>query len=161
MSRSLCFHVRTYNRCDWIKIFSFKRGSSKKSVSWGLLSSAGRTTLSIVQSFHSNLSNPLSVESWQADCKPRSGQEPIIDNLSRRNMKELQKLRHVLPITFRFTVALHHWRIALYSCYCECCCFLKSYSLHKASTSAFLPKWSSNAAFAFQACRSSGFSRIT
>ena len=71
MSRSLCFHVRTYNRCDWIKIFSPNRGSSKKSVSLGAcLIQQEELPLPIVQSFHSNFSNPLSVESWQADCKP-------------------------------------------------------------------------------------------
>src|SRR6266699_2831077 len=72
MSRSLCFHVRTYNRCDWIKIFSPNRGSSKKkSVSLGAcLIQQEELPLPIVHSFHSNFSNPLSVESWQAGCKP-------------------------------------------------------------------------------------------
>src|SRR5437588_8836381 len=71
MSRSLCFHVRTYKRCDWIKIFSPNRGSSKKSVSLGAcLIQQEELPLPIVQSFHANFSNPLSVESWQAGCKP-------------------------------------------------------------------------------------------
>src|SRR5229473_2901504 len=71
MSRSLCFHVRTYNRCDWIKIFSPNRGSSKKSVSLGAcFIQQEELPFPIVQSFHSNFSNPLSVESWQAGCKP-------------------------------------------------------------------------------------------
>src|SRR5207248_8635977 len=71
MSRSLCFQVRTYNRCDWIKIFSPIRGSSKKSVSLGAcLIQQEELPLPIVQSFYSNFSHPLSVESWQAGCKP-------------------------------------------------------------------------------------------
>src|SRR6266480_792250 len=71
MSRSLCFHVRTYNRCDWIKTFSPNRGSSKKSVSLGAcFTQQEELPFPIVQSFHSNFSNPLSVESWQAGCKP-------------------------------------------------------------------------------------------
>src|SRR5437016_7145157 len=85
MSRSLCFHVRTYNRCDWIKIFSPNRGSSKKSVSLGAyLIQQEELPLPIVQSFHSNFSNPLSVESWQASCKPPKWSRAITFRFSQK-----------------------------------------------------------------------------
>jgi hypothetical protein len=35
--------------------------------------------LPIVQSFHSNFSHPLSVESWQAGCKPPKWSRAFID----------------------------------------------------------------------------------
>src|SRR5438876_4533672 len=98
MSRSLCFHVRTYNRCDWIKIFSPNRGSSKKSVSLGVcLIQQEELPLPIVQSFHSNFSHPLSVESWQAGCKPPKWSRAIIwrDHHHEDNLGLVRLLSHL------------------------------------------------------------------